>query len=698
MRWLDPFTPWREPPAVLAARTVGRDRERQVVEDAVGRLVAGGDPLHLLFVGPRGCGKSHLLALAEQAATAAGLACHRLREDEPAQATADRWIARLVGDPGGGLPPGPAVLVVDGLHRHLEAMGRVERRRLRAALDARTDLLLIASATAPDPYVTDPTEPLYGAVDLWRLGTLGPEAAGRLVDAVASDAARHRSSWPARRATVLTLAGGNPRALTVLGRALSEAVAGEEEVPVADTLERALGDFTAHFQLRFFDLDPRSQAIVEHLARAPGPVGSTAIAAAIGYDAAGTSRALNHLADDGTLTRREHGRHVYYGLAEALFRYWFEYRSGDWERTRVGWLSRLLEQVATDPELFDLAAASDDDAQVAAALTALGRRAPAAVAEVVARLEDPALRDATVALLGRLEPEALVGLARRLPADARPPLTALARDRGLGPLVAAWGFADRLEAGQAPRQAFRVFLGELGDRAVGAAWGSALSVVEAALHETDGRGGPWVLEARERAIVARSPMLRTHWARRGKTREDPPLVAPADLVTGGLYGLEVDGWRVVAAAYAWRDPGLLGAALAAGRHQPAAPVLVPCPDEGWVPGDHADGLVEALLRDGVVRGGALLSWCGALVAASEPLADALIGEIGRGSWVAARSGAVALAAVLRERPDRFERVARVVGDRRPDLVARARDVASWPEAVYPELEAVLRPVRASVEG
>lgn len=117
-----------------------------------------------------------------------------------------------------------------------------------------------------------------------------------------------------------------------------------------------------------------------------------------------------------------------------------------------------------------------------------------------------------------------------------------------------------------------------------------------------------------------------------------------------------------------------------------------------MPGDHADGLVEALLRDGVVRGGALLSWCGALVAASEPLADALIGEIGRGSWVAARSGAVALAAVLRERPDRFERVARVVGDRRPDLVARARDVASWPEAVYPELEAVLRPVRASVEG
>lgn len=61
---IDAYTPWREPAETLEQRHVARREELDALLGAVRAFLAGRRPLPIYLFGPRGSGKSHLLAMA----------------------------------------------------------------------------------------------------------------------------------------------------------------------------------------------------------------------------------------------------------------------------------------------------------------------------------------------------------------------------------------------------------------------------------------------------------------------------------------------------------------------------------------------------------------------------------------------------------------------------------------------------------
>ena len=76
----DLYTPWREPVEQLRQRHVGRERLLTRLQQGLSALDRG-QPAGLYLFGPRGVGKSHLLAL--------------LREDIGRRGTVVTWISRV---------------------------------------------------------------------------------------------------------------------------------------------------------------------------------------------------------------------------------------------------------------------------------------------------------------------------------------------------------------------------------------------------------------------------------------------------------------------------------------------------------------------------------------------------------------------------------------------------------------------------
>ncbi len=680
----DPSTPWREPASVLKRRTVGRERELAAANGAFLALAEGRRPVHLLFQGARGTGKSHLLALLEDEARAHGFGVWRLREDEPAFSTADALMARLAygrkPDARPELPPGPAVAFIDAIHRQFASLGNVGMQQLRRALDARPDVLVLATAVRTDKAWTDPAAAFFQAFDVWPLGPLDPAAAATLAEAAAEDAA-NALTWPSRLTTLLHLAGGNPRAIM----ALSLAVAARADDSVADALNEVIRSFHALYQMRFDDLDPAAQAVVDLLAFAPGPMMSGAIAVAVGIEPPAASRLLGQMADQGTLVRRETGARAYYGLAENLFRFWFEYRATSWDDTRLAWLVRMLEVLASPGERVDMLDPEDDFGR--AAQIALGRGSPGTISALIERAGDARKGPALFAKLRKCPTDDLVAILRRVPAGDRPTFLPLLGEVGLRTVAAAWGFGDAVRGGTPLVQAFRTLLGEVDARSRSKDLWLAVQEVERSVGESEPRGKPWKLQPEDRARVAALPGFRSWYAVRGKRQGHPPLVDPVDLLSAPREDLDIDFWQLVAAAFYWHHDVLLSTLLRAQVKLPPGAVLPHCPQEAWIGYSEPDGLAATLARCEPEMS-SMIRWCGVLAVASDQAAEPLLLRLDR--YVPHRiqgfsTGQAALAQVLRHRPDRFERISRPLttvlhGER---LVNAARELLRWSLAPFP---------------
>lgn len=397
---IDVYTPWREDPATLTRRHVGREAERVVLTSSVREFVRGGRPLPLFFFGPPGVGKSHLLSLARTELQAeldgAGVALISIPEDIAALSTAAAVLERLGRfqrppawmlwgtDRTPVALPRRAVVFFEALDRHLEIMHEDERRTLRRVVDE-LDLYIVATGGAIGTAFTGRETAFYAAFQCHPLLPLDSAAAGTLLDKVAGDDATSRAEWAARRAAFVTLAGGSPRTLLALGNACATA----PTVGAADHLHTILRQFTAHYQMRFRDLSPQGQAVVEVLASAPCELTPTELGRTLGYTASQASTVSNRLREEGVLTSRQEGRFTYFGLAEPLFRHWLEYQAAPWEQTRVGWLSRLIEAVLSPGDaLITLSSRS----QAERGLMALGLRHPERLEALLRGAVDPELR------------------------------------------------------------------------------------------------------------------------------------------------------------------------------------------------------------------------------------------------------------------------------------------------------------------
>ncbi len=623
---VDVYTPWREDPACLRQRHVGREEQLRTIRAAIDALVQGGVPIHLYFFGPRGMGKSHLISLAhsELAPLLAdkGISVVIIPEDIPELGSAAAILARIAEIRAGprwqrfGVRPtpppplqGPLVIFFEGLERQLRALPEQERRNLRATLDqARPVLLIGTGVTLSEPFISRETA-FYGAFSSWPVAPLHEEEAGHLLDQLGGPATT-LEGWPARREALITLSGGSPRTLVALGGACARS----PESWASEQLYAVVQQLAAHHQLRFLDLSAQKQSIVELLAMAPRELSPTEIGEWLGIGVSQASGQCQRLQDDGVVLSRSEGRATWYRLAEPLFRFWLENCDAPWEQTRVGWLGRLLELAL----------------------------APGGAGSLLARHEGPEGLEGgpQFAAQGRSDTPPLQALLLEAKgmgserAEERRALELRLVEHNASPVPVAWSFERAILEGEPPREAWMVLLQRLcpllgvmvAPRPV---WEEVWRVVQSALRQAASEDAPWALEGEERVALARIPVLRVA-SLLGAPLPAGGSLSPSDILLYGADLIPVDWDLLLSASTRLADPGLSMALLQVALRDRTLPALPPCPTPTRAacgPAEDWARLLTRSLRERPERWPHAMSWAATLAQASDPLFHDLTDEL-----------------------------------------------------------------------
>ncbi|MEI5674208.1 MULTISPECIES: MarR family transcriptional regulator [unclassified Nocardioides] len=346
---LRPFTPAGEDARDLRRRTVGRDDLLDHLASTLRTAATGRRRDHSLLVGPRGSGKSHLLAVAVGALLddpdlAGRYAVVRVPEDGlgvtrladvldavlttlGAATTDDRAAAvrDAVGDR-------VLLLTVENLDRVLGNLGPAGRRDLRAWLRSSGALVLATTPTVPDALREEDWSGTFTDLALTALAT---DDAAELVTLLARDRGDHATAellagatGRARLAALGHLTGGSPRSWTILAGLLDERSLDE----LTPAVVRLVEQLVPHHQQLLWELPPNEQRVVRALADGGSTtltVGDLSDRADLGQ--AVTSTTLKRLAAGGWVTsaklRTGDRRRTWYRLRDPLLRHHVQDRS-----------------------------------------------------------------------------------------------------------------------------------------------------------------------------------------------------------------------------------------------------------------------------------------------------------------------------------------------------------------------------------
>ena len=600
---IDVYTPWREDLEALRARHVGRADVLEAISKGVAAHLAERSPLPLYVFGPRGSGKSHLLGLCAKElrpqVEAAGLKLLTVSEDIPELTSAEAVLARVraaqerpgwmrwAQGPAAPQPVERAVVFFEALDKHLIAMPEEQRRALRRLLEREGLYVVATGCTLPDA-LTGKNNAFYGAFQAWPLGSLTDEEAVVLLEHVAGDAATGTATWPARCAALISLAGGSPRTLVALGAACGQA----PDVWASEHLHTVVRQFTAHYQLRFKDLSPQTQQIVEQLSIAPRELTPTELSERLGFSASQASTLCRRLLEEGVVLDRQEGRHTWYRMGEPLFRFWYEYRTAPWEQTRIAWLGRMIEVVMSPVEMAVALLENPDEGIHEVIGQALQRsvkvgRVRAELVERFGQAMDRGDQPAACRVIQRwgmtgaspdetfvVRMAARTGWRNQMVRDALGPLLERA---GATCLVAAWRFEELLDGGVAPKDAFLQLLDCLPSVSKSPSAGPWFRLLDRVVARLDAlperRGQPWVLHASERRRLARAPFLRVAFLQRGKLPSHRALLSAEDVLAEVHRAPILDWSPLLSASVRVRSERLTQALLVAGLEMEPAPSL-----------------------------------------------------------------------------------------------------------------------------
>jgi hypothetical protein len=374
-----PFTPARENPQDLMRRTVGRERVlKRLIETFQSAAKTRNRP-HTLLIGPRGSGKSHLLAIAvESLRTDAGLAdrfaISRVPEDAigftrftdvldtilvdltGSRVARGQSAAELTSAISEALGDRVLLLTIENLDRFMTGIGIKGQRDLRSWIETSGSVLMVATAPVIFSAVEDRDEPFFGAFNNVAVPDLTVDEGRELVELLArqrGDTATATfvasETGQTRIAALSQLTGGSPRIWMILADCLDPQSLDELIPAVGDLLE----NLVPYYQQLLWDLPPNEQRIVRALAEGePAALSVTEIAEAADLGQAVTSTTLKRLTASRWVSSAKPAapgdrRKTWYQLREPLLRHHFQYRSGD---TRPLVLIVTLLRVLFDPE------------------------------------------------------------------------------------------------------------------------------------------------------------------------------------------------------------------------------------------------------------------------------------------------------------------------------------------------------------
>lgn len=353
------FTPSRTPPEDLEAIFVQR---HELLKDAVERVRESAltdHKHHLLFVGQRGCGKTHLVTLivsriSADAEAAAALRLAWLNEDEtctsllelllkihaalekryPTEfrtedlagayelkaAAAQDFVAQRLLE---GLGSKTLVIVTENLDALFDSMGREGQKQLRAFIQENPRIAIVATAQRLVEDLSDRASPFFGFFQTEHLKTLTVEQATDLLQNIARIQGKDEviaflatGRGRSRVRALHHLSGGNHRIYIVL----SQFITRESMDALVGPFLKMVDELTPYYQERVRWLPPLQRKIVELLCTCEGTVPVKEIARRLFSTPQTISSQLQDLREKGYVESSQRGRESLYEISEPLMR------------------------------------------------------------------------------------------------------------------------------------------------------------------------------------------------------------------------------------------------------------------------------------------------------------------------------------------------------------------------------------------
>jgi tetratricopeptide (TPR) repeat protein/DNA-binding MarR family transcriptional regulator len=419
-----------------------------MLEDLVGRIKQAATSQsrnHTLIVGPRGSGKTHLIALAfykaqDLVGVGAQVKLARLPEDPWKIGSYQHLlqaIAEAIGVDGSGdtdtlehrlakaAEDGPIVVFLENLDEVFSQLGTDGQRKLRSFLQTTQALLLIATTPALDRSITVQSSPFYGYFSPLSLAPLTVDQARdmllrlarargdeRLEEVLGTEVARRRVE------AIKHLAGSQPR----LWATFSELLAPESFYRIADLLFESFDDLTPYYQDRLRSLSGKQRLVIADLSSVNRPLHVQELAQRLGMAEKGVAARISELKDLGWVERVstpwDHlldGRRSYYELAEPLTALAFQIKDAWGEPIRL--IVDFLCFWYDPDDLAGLRPVDDSDSYLSEVASTFAGDQSLRVTRRLSRLPDCRVDD--VALLGQVD-DALAALQA---GDAEPIMT-----------------------------------------------------------------------------------------------------------------------------------------------------------------------------------------------------------------------------------------------------------------------------------
>jgi Flp pilus assembly protein TadD/DNA-binding transcriptional ArsR family regulator len=313
---------------------------------------------HVLLVGPRGIGKSHLAALVYHRLIASEgivskLAIAWLDEDEWGVASFLDLLVKILHALGSNTKDlsgvaGPAVekraeqmlsedlggktllLIIENLDTVLRNLGDTGQKKLRALIQNTGQWSILATATALSEDIQRHASPFYGFFEIQNLQGLNDEDGvtmlHRLAVAQGKTELAQFLTTPGGRARVRALqhlAQGNHRVLIVFYDFLDEDTRGD----LLTLLRKTIDALTPYYQSQMKELSPQQRKLVDFLCRHRVPATVKAIASESFVSQQTAASQLKQLLEARYVRVERHGRESYYELSEPLLRICVEAKS-----------------------------------------------------------------------------------------------------------------------------------------------------------------------------------------------------------------------------------------------------------------------------------------------------------------------------------------------------------------------------------
>lgn len=359
------FTPSQSDPETLEDLFVAREKLAQRILDGIQESATGANKHQRLLIGPRGIGKTHLVALLHHRVRRDAELDDRLRiawlPEDPyiagyhnllllilqtlqqtyaletlrqrledvldledanqAEPLLERLLVEFVGDK-------TLLLIVENLDDLLVNLKESGQRKLRAFLQNHPMTTLLATATSLSDAVAERENTFHGFFKIHTLDPFTVEDAVRLLTRMAqragSDDLANALCSPMGRARVRAvhyLAGGNPRIYVVFYDFLTR----ESLDDLVRPFMKLIDELTPYYQARMDRLAPLQRGIIDIMRRLRGAVTIKEIARQAMNTSQTISTQLGRLKDLGYVIQAAAlGRSNYYELREPLMRFCLE--------------------------------------------------------------------------------------------------------------------------------------------------------------------------------------------------------------------------------------------------------------------------------------------------------------------------------------------------------------------------------------